>query len=187
MRHPDPVMFDMACSEVARGKLETAEREGKQVPLGWGIDGNGEPSTDPTEILKNGSLLPFGGIKGYCITILVEALSSMLTFSTFGKGIHMGERMNTGHFVLLLDPERFGDPVLYRNSIDEYVDSIKNAPLAPGAEEIIVPGELEARSIRNRTENGMQLDEAVASSLAEVAIKIGLLSEGQGFDDMLTW
>ena len=187
IRHTDPIMFDMACSEVSRGKLETAEREGKQMPLGCGIDGDGLPSTDPTEILKNGSLLPFGGIKGYCITMLVEVLSSLLTFSSYGKGLNMIDSKNTGHFVLLMDPGRFGDISVFKASIDEYVDSIKNSPRAPGVEEIIIPGELEARAIRFHNKFGLDLDEGIAASLAEVAVKTGLLAAGRGFEDMLDW
>jgi len=187
IRHPEPLMFDMACSEVARGKLETAEREGREVPLGWGVDKNGEPSTDPAEILKNGSLLHFGGIKGYCITIMVETLSAILTFSSFGKGLNLSERTNNGHFVLLMDPRKFGDQTMYKNSIDEYAEAIKNSPRAPGVEEIIIPGELEARAIKHRTEHGLELDEVIAASLAEVAVSVGLLTDGQGFEDMLHW
>ena len=187
-RHPDPVMFDMACSEVARGKCETAERAGSPVPLGWGVDKDGEPSTDPAAILRGGSLLPFGGVKGYCIALLVEALSSMLAFASPGQSGMAGDGSpSTAHFVLLMDPARFGSPDAYRSSIDDYVERIKNTPLATGAEEIIIPGELEARSIRRRTEQGFDLDGAVADSLVETAREIGLLAEGQGFADMLRW
>ena len=186
--YPDPVMFDMACSEVSRGKCETAHREGMQIPKGWGIDMNGEPSPDPAAVLFGGSLLPFGGVKGYCISMLVEILSSMLTFASFGEGkTPNGVFDYTSHFVLLMDPARFGSLELYRNSIDHYVDSIKNSPLATGVGEIIIPGELEARSIRDRTENGMELDEVVASSLVEVAVECGLLKKEQKFKDMLSW
>ena len=187
LRHTAPVMFDMACSEVSRGKLETAQREGMQAPQGWGIDGEGMPSADPAEILKNGTLLPFGGIKGYCITMLVEVLSSLLTFASYGKGLNMVDSMNTGHFALLLDPSRFGDFSAYCASIDDYVDSIKGSPRAPGVGEIIIPGELEARAIRHHDEFGLDLDEGVAASLAEIAVKIGLLTAEQGFEDMLEW
>ena len=108
-RHPDPVMFDMACSEVSRGKCETAHRAGEQIPLGWGIDASGEPSTDPEAVLYGGSLLPFGGVKGYCIALLVEMLSSMLTFASYGNGKNMGgAHEDTSHFVLLMDPKKFG-------------------------------------------------------------------------------
>ena len=187
-RHPRPVMFDMATSEVALGKLETAIREGGEVPLGWGVDKDGAQSADPHAILRGGSLLPFGGIKGYCITVLIEILSSMLTFASFGNGKNMGGGVdNTGHFALLLDPARFGDVGSYKNSIDVYVDSIKNAPLAAGAQEIIVPGELEARSIQNRTANGMELDGTVAAAIADAAKQMGLLTEEQGFEAMLSW
>ena len=186
-RHPDPVMFDMACSEVSRGTCETAQREGRQIPLGWGIDINGEPSTDPAEVLK-GSLLPFGGIKGYCVTLLVEAFSSILTFASFGNGTDMAAgRHNTSHFVLLLDPAKFGDTATYKDGVDAYVENIKKTPLAPGAGEIIIPGELEARAIKHRTKHGRELDEAVAASLVDVAVKCGLLADDRGFEEMLAW
>ena len=186
-RRPDPVMFDMACTEVSRGTCETALREGRQIPPGWGVDQNGVPSTDPAEVL-NGSLLPLGGIKGYCLTVLLEAFSSILTFASFGNGTNMfADRPNTSHFILLLDPARFGDIATYKNGVDEYVENIKNSPLAPDAKEIIIPGELETRAIEYRTEHGRELDEVVAASLAEVAVKCGLLTKNQGFDDMLAW
>jgi len=186
-RFTDPVMFDMACSEAARGKLETAEREGKQAPPRSGLDRDGLPSTDPTEILQHGTLLPFGGIKGYCITMLLEVLSSLLTFSSYGKGLNMKDSVNTGHFVLLLDPGQFGDLSTYRRSMDEYVDSIKNSPRAPGCDEIIVPGEIEANAIRHHDKFGIDLDEAIAALLTDVAVKTGVLSEGSGFDEMIKW
>jgi LDH2 family malate/lactate/ureidoglycolate dehydrogenase len=187
-RHPDPVMFDMACSEVSRGKCETALREGAQVPLGWGVDKEGAPSTDPAGILFGGSLLPFGGAKGYCIALMVEVLSSMLAFASVGRGKRPGGAWgNTGHFFLLMDPARFGGLETYRESIDSYVEYIKGSAPAPGVGEIIVPGELEARAIRERTEKGMELDEVVAASLAEVARKLGLLGEEQSFRDLLEW
>ena len=187
-KYPEPVMFDMACSEVSRGKCETAQREGKQVPLGWGVDSDGVPSTDPAAILNGGSLMPFGGVKGYCVSLLVEILSSMLTFASIGNGTNMGGgHENTGQFVLLMDPARFGSPDVFKDSMDKYVDSIKNTPRATGVEEIIVPGELETRAIENRTKNGIELDGSVAASLAETALALGLLTEGQGFADMLEW
>jgi LDH2 family malate/lactate/ureidoglycolate dehydrogenase len=189
-RYPDPIMFDMACSEVSRGKCETALRNGERVPPGWGVDRHGEPTTDPARILSGGFLLPFGGVKGYCVALLVEALSSMLTFASYGKGKNMKigrDHEHTGHFVLLLDPKRFGEPEAYRDSIDAYVDTIKNSELVPGADEIIVPGELEARAIRERTANGMLLEGAVVSMLSEIARKTGQLTKGQRFRDMLKW
>jgi len=178
IRHPAPLMFDMACSEVSRGKCETAAREGRNIPQGWGLDNNGEPTTDPADVLK-GSLLPFGGVKGYCILMLVEAFSSLLTFASYGNGTNMGNsRYNTSHFLLLMDPAKFGDPVAFKESIDVYVENIKNSPLAAGVDEIIIPGELESRAIKHNDEHGINLDEAIADSLAEAAVSCGLVEEG---------
>ena len=187
-RHPDPVMFDMACSEVARGKIETALREGRQVPLGWGLDKDGNPTTDPSSILKGGCVLPLGGIKGYCITLLLEILSSMLTFASYGNAKNFTGKFNdSSYFILLLNPGKFGSTEMYRESIDLYIDQLKSVPLAPDADEILFPGELEARAISERTANGMELDAGVASSLVKVAKGRGLLALDRGFEDMLAW
>ena len=187
-RHPDPVMFDMACSGVARGKIETALREGRQVPLGWGLDKDGNPTTDPKSILRGGCVLPLGGVKGYCITLLLEVLSSMLTFASFGNAKNFtGKHNDNSYFVLLLDPVKFGSLEMYRDSIDLYIDQLKSVPLAPDADEILFPGELEARAIKDRTAFGVELNEGVAASLAKVARGRGLLAQDRGFEDMLTW
>jgi len=186
-RNPNPIMFDMACSEVSRGKLETALREDHEVPYGWGVDENGEACTDPSKILFGGSLLPFGGVKGYCIAVLVELLSSMLTFSSFNEPDSSADRINTSHFVLLMDPSRFGNLDQYKASIDDYVDKIRNSQPATDVKEILIPGELESRYINERSLNGMTLDMATADMLAEIARKTGQLSSGQDFNDMLVW
>ena len=187
-RYHDPVMFDMACSEVARGKFETALREGRQVPLGWGIDKDGRPSTDPASIVGEGSLLPFGGVKGYCVTVLLEVLSCMLTFASYGNAKNeTGAREDTSYFLLLLDPEKFGSIEAYRESIDLYIDQLKGVALAPDVTEVLYPGELEARFIKERTKNGVELHEEIAAMLADVAVQRGLLEAGQGFGDMLGW
>jgi LDH2 family malate/lactate/ureidoglycolate dehydrogenase len=60
----DPIVLDIAMSQAAHGKIATYARERKKVPLGWGLDSYGRPSTDPDEILKSHRLLPFGDHKG---------------------------------------------------------------------------------------------------------------------------
>ena len=61
--HALPVLIDLSLSEVARGKLMVAAKEGKKIPLGWALDKHGRPTTDPNAGLE-GSMLPVGGAKG---------------------------------------------------------------------------------------------------------------------------
>ena len=70
-----PMVIDMATAAMAHGELQIAAREGRPVPLGTGLDANGQLTTHPAEILK-GVLLPFGGYKGSAIALMVELLAA---------------------------------------------------------------------------------------------------------------
>ncbi len=55
------MVLDFACSVTARENISNANREGKEIPLGWAIDKEGKPTTDAATALK-GFVLPFAGI-----------------------------------------------------------------------------------------------------------------------------
>ena len=78
----NPVVFDMATASMAMGDVQIAARDGRQVPLGTGLDANGQPTTDPAAIAK-GVLLPFGGYKGSAIAMMVELLAAGMTGEQF--------------------------------------------------------------------------------------------------------
>ncbi|MCA0344354.1 MAG: Ldh family oxidoreductase, partial [Proteobacteria bacterium] len=68
-----PYVFDFATSVAARGEIELHRRAGKQLPEGWAIDADGNPTTDPEAALA-GAMLPFGGHKGSAIGTMIELL-----------------------------------------------------------------------------------------------------------------
>ena len=79
----------MATSAAAAGKINVATARGEQVPAGWLIDADGNPSTDPRVLRQGGALLPVGGAegyKGYGLATIVEILSGLLTGLGFGVG-----------------------------------------------------------------------------------------------------
>ena len=78
----NPVVYDMATASMAMGDVQIAARDGREVPLGTGLDANGQPTTDPAEIAK-GVLLPFGGYKGSAIAMMVELLAAGMTGEQF--------------------------------------------------------------------------------------------------------
>jgi L-2-hydroxycarboxylate dehydrogenase (NAD+) len=81
---------DMATSAVALGKIEMALRKGNPVPAGWGMDHCGSVTTNPEDIVRSGALLPVGsdrehgGHKGYCLGIMVDMLSCVLSGANWG-------------------------------------------------------------------------------------------------------
>ena len=78
----NPVVYDMATASMAMGDVQIAARDGRKVPLGTGLDANGQPTTDPAAIAK-GVLLPFGGYKGSAIAMMVELLAAGMTGEQF--------------------------------------------------------------------------------------------------------
>jgi len=81
-KNKPPFVFDMATSAMAHGEVSIAARDGFSVPLGTGLDENGNETNDPTAILK-GVLLPFGGHKGSAIATMVELLAAGATGEGF--------------------------------------------------------------------------------------------------------
>ena len=106
--HPAFVM-DFATSVVAAGKLELAPDKDMRIPAGWAVDADGRPAATAREFLEGGGLLPFGGHKGYALSLLVELLCSAMTgagvpglaglqYSTYfgGINIHVANSLAVG-------------------------------------------------------------------------------------------
>lgn len=72
-----PYVFDFATTMASRGDIQLHERDHKPLPEGWGIDAQGQPSTNATEVL-NGAMLPFGAHKGSAIATMIELLAGPL-------------------------------------------------------------------------------------------------------------
>lgn len=156
-----PFILDMATSVVARGKIISAAQKGESIPLGWAIDKQGNPTTDPKLALE-GSVLPLGGAKGYGISMFIDILCGVLTGAGFGKYVNnmyenWEEPQNVGHFFIGLDISKFMPLEQFKARIDQYFDEIKAEPTAPGTKEILIPGELEHRSTLERMRNGIEL------------------------------
>ena len=76
--------LDMATSQVAVNKIFNARDEGRTIPEGWGVDEQGQTTTDPAAVF---AAVPLGGYKGYALAVLVEVLSGVLSGSGVGKGV----------------------------------------------------------------------------------------------------
>ncbi|WP_263147964.1 Ldh family oxidoreductase [Pseudomonas sp. RIT-PI-AD] len=106
-----PFIFDFATSAIARGEIQLHERAGKPIPLGWGIDAEGLPSTDANAVL-NGAMLTFGGHKGSALSAMVELIAGPLIgdlTSVESQAWDAGTQSSPYHGELLiaLDPKRF--------------------------------------------------------------------------------
>jgi ureidoglycolate dehydrogenase (NAD+) len=166
----EPIILDMATSNVALGKILHARELGNKVPMDWGVDEKGNPSTNPHQIVH---LLPMGGAKGYGLAMVVDILSGILTGSAFGPHISMmygdyDKYRGLGHFLCVIDPGVFTNTDLFLEQIDQMIDEIHELPPAPGFDKVMVPGEPEQLQEKRRNENGIPLPESVYEFLRTV-------------------
>jgi (2R)-3-sulfolactate dehydrogenase (NADP+) len=74
----EPVIADMATSQVALVTIKKAAADGQPIPLGWGYDAEGRDTTDAAAVIDGGALAPAGGYKGMLLGLLVDLLAGVL-------------------------------------------------------------------------------------------------------------
>ncbi len=103
----EPIVVDLSLTEVTRGKIMVHAKEGKPIPLGWAVDKDGNPTTDPKAALT-GSLNAIGGVKGAALALMVEVLCAGLTGAAFSfendSYFEPGNKPRIGHAILAIDP-----------------------------------------------------------------------------------
>lgn len=108
----NPYVFDFATSAVARGEIELYRRSGRPLPVGWGIDADGAPTTDAATVLQQGAMLTFGGYKGSALATMIELLAGPLlgdltSLESMAIDGAIGGTPRHGELVLAFDPSFF--------------------------------------------------------------------------------
>ena len=174
--HP-PLVMDMANTGVARGKIYLARNKKLPIPLGWAINSDGEPTTDPQEAI-DGIILPMAEHKGYAIAVIVDLLSGVLTGSGFLSAVHSpyktAEKSNCGHLMVALNIEVFQPVPEFHARMEQYIAELKNVPLAEGFDEVFYPGEMEARSDSRNRMHGLSLPADTIADLERIAADTNL-------------
>lgn len=111
-REQDPFVFDFATSAIARGDIELHRRAGEAIPEGWGVDAQGQPTTDANVVLDSGAMLTFGGHKGSALAAMVELIAGPLIgdlTSAESLAYDAGSKSSPyhGELIIALDPRRF--------------------------------------------------------------------------------
>jgi LDH2 family malate/lactate/ureidoglycolate dehydrogenase len=175
-RHP-PLMMDMANTGVARGKIYLARQRHESIPLGWALNAEGEPTTDPQEAI-DGIILPMAGHKGYAIAVVVDMLSGVLSGSSFLSGVNgpykTDLRSGAGHFFTAFDIEAFQPQADFNSRMEAFIAELKSVPLAKGVDEVFYPGELEARNDLGFRDRGIELPDDTVGDLRRIGAKIGI-------------
>jgi len=185
-----PVVVDMATSAAANGKLEIAQRSGKQVPEGWIQDANGDFTTDPHALKHGGALLPLGGDrehgshKGFGLGATVDILSAVLSGANYGPWVPPFVAFlepstdpvgaGIGHFVGAMRVDGFRPVDEFKAHMDNWISRFKSAATVDPSQKVIIPGEPELEAEAERRKNGIPIVEAVIKDLDGLAEKFNI-------------
>ncbi len=168
-----PMMMDIATSSVAAGKVKVAVARGEPLPAGHLVDAGGRPSTDPNAYDADppGALLPFGGHKGYALAMFCEVLAGALTGA--GCSTTDVDRVANGFLALFLDPAAFCGEDFYRAELAALIPHVKSSRPMAGHDEILYPGEPEARAEEERSE-AVAIEASTWERTANLARSLGV-------------
>jgi LDH2 family malate/lactate/ureidoglycolate dehydrogenase len=185
-----PLIVDMATSAAANGKLEIAQRAGKQVPQGWIQDKEGNPVTDPHALKSGGALLPLGSDpehgshKGFGLSATVDILSAVLSGANYGPWVppfvafleppNDPVGSGIGHFLGAMRVDGFRPVDEFKSHMDNWTGRFKSSKTISPDQQVIIPGEPEAEAEADRKINGIPLVDAVVKDLNDLAEKFGI-------------
>ena len=170
------MIIDYATTVVAGSKVPSYKDKNLSLPPNSVVDKDGNPSNDPDAYLQGGFHLPFGGHKGYALMLAVEFLGRILSgadaFAAEGRGGPIFRRSGTTMMALKADMfQPFSD---YTDRAEELANRARSVPPAPGFDEVVIPGDLEARTREIRSRDGIPIPEPLWERLMTMAESLGL-------------
>lgn len=160
------IHIDQSASTIAKSEVMKHAREGNPIPVGWALDADGNPTTDPTVGLM-GSMAPSGGYKGVGVALMVEIMAAAMTGATLG--IHaspfsgtVGGPPKTGQFFLAIDPDSTAG-ANYAARIADLVGTIHGQPAAH------LPGDGSRAKRTTAKAYGVAVNTATLARIEEIA------------------
>ena len=161
-----PWLLDMATSSIPMNRVLLHRSLGLELPAGVAADEHGGATTNPHAAEM---LLPLGGAeygyKGAALAGVATLFSALLTGTTLDSdfipmygGDDISTPRNMGHFVVVIDPDKFVGRELFGTMITRYLASLRSAPVRPGAERVMAPGDREWEEMARRQADGVPVD-----------------------------
>ena len=184
-----PIIFDMATTVQAWGKVLDARARGREIPSSWAVDSTGEPTTDPFAVA---GLSPISGAKGYGLMMMVDILAGSMLGVPFGPhvssmydGLDRGRGLGQLHIVI--NPAFFstggaaGTSEAFTQSIKAMIADLHNVQPAPGHDSILYPGERSRQTQERYERDGIPVVRDIYDYLVSDAINIKSYELGNPF------
>ncbi|MDO4774322.1 MAG: ureidoglycolate dehydrogenase [Aerococcaceae bacterium] len=168
----EPIVFDMATTVQAWGKILDARSKSQQIPDTWAVDEHGHGTTDP---FKVSGLLPISGPKGYGLMMMVDILSGVLLGLPFGKHVSsmysdLSAGRDLGHIYIVIDPSRFTDLNKFKDNITQTVNELHAIKPAKGFDQVYYPGENNFVKYLESEREGINIPEGIYNYLVSKVI-----------------
>ena len=176
VKNSSPIILDIATSIIAEGKIQVAKSHHKLLPEGSIINGRGMPTCDADEFYDDppGAILPFGGHKGFGLSVLCEILAGSLTG---GRSSHPenpdANQLNNNMLSIIFDPKFFCGNDFFDNDVSRLIKWIKSSP-ASSNNEVLMPGEPERRIHSKRILEGIPINLELRTQLHQIALSYGI-------------
>ena len=163
----DPILVDLSLSEVARGKIMVAAKNGTPIPQGWALDAQGNPTTDAKAALA-GMMLPMGGVKGAMLAMVVEIMVTALTGAHFGAEadsffIDAGNQPRLGQLFLVINPDALAGRLAYESRLSALIDVVLQDP------DVRLPGARRFALAEEAMREGLELPDALVEQIRKLA------------------
>ncbi len=170
-----PLLMDFATSVVAEGKIKVARNQGAKIPKGWILDKEGTATDNPEDLYDGGFLLPVGGLgtghKGYGLSIMVEMLAGLLS----GTGAALLDTAPAnGVFCMALSPDFFRPSAEFLADVRRMVNIVHATPPLDGVEQVMVPGDPEAKAEAQQLREGIDLDPVTWQTIVDAGRSVGV-------------
>lgn len=175
-----PVCLDMATTQIAWNWVMKAKEEGTRLDAPWGINKDGTQTDDPNDAI---GLLPAGLHKGYGLGLVVEILCNILANQPYGRNVSdmfagdLKDKRYLSHFVGAIKISNFIDIELFKTSLKNMVNELRNEPPINTEYPILVAGDPEKIMEKNRLKNGIPIDHELISEINKFINENGLSKE----------
>lgn len=173
LRQGHSILVDLSTSAIAGSSIRQAISEQRDLPPGVVVDKEGYHITDST-LAQQGTILPFGGAKGFCLGLMVEILSGVITGAAISHEIasvfkNFERPSKNGYLFMAIDIATLMPVETYFDRMETLVGFIKAATPAERGGEILLPGETRWRLYEQQRIDGIKLDTPSLNTLANLA------------------
>lgn len=172
-----PYLLDIATTTASHGSIKVARLAGEPMPVGWVVDPDGNPITDPARA-DEGFLVPIGGYKGSGLTMAIGLLAGVLNGAAFGSAVvdhrlDLTTPTNTGQLLVAFRADLFRPLEEVLEDLTAHLDELRAADPLDGRT-VRLPGDRAAEAWEHHRRHGVEVAPAVLSALVERGRRLGV-------------